>query len=690
MKKIKLISFVVICLLLFNASKIKALSTASTGVYELFIRTETNSSSTEVFKLAPSTTITLIKDTEISGNGCENNNWFEVEYNTHKGFVCSKYLTNINWENKQENQEGNQENNEPVIDLENIYKEELNKFPDSYKTKIESLHKIYPNAIFKSKNIDLSFNNFASYEYQGYAKNSLNGCPYGINIGISLLEDTSRSRDGLKSLDSWAYNPLTDTFNTNYNGGQINRWYAPSLNTVKYYLDPRNFINERNIFMFEVLTYGGDYYKESDIEKMLAGTFMYKTKVKGKENTTFAKAFIDAGKQNNISPYFLASRVVQEIGANRGSMVSGTWTGYNSAYYGYYNFYNINAAGNSTTETIKNGLAYAKSMGWNNEYSAIVGGGAFISDGYISVGQDTTYLQKFDVYGPCYGMHQYMQNIEAPVSESYKTYNGYNNAGMLDSNFVFVIPVYNNMPESTKLDDARNSNNYLRSLTINGATIEGFNYQKEEYEINVSPLITSVEIAATKASSKSNVVGTGTFNLTSTEQTKEIVVTAENGMAKTYKIKVTKDVNIPISISEILNTMIINSDGTYVSSIALNTKITDFIEKAKEVDTNALIMVKNNKDEEKESEILSTGDKVTITSGEESKTFTVVIYGDINGDGSINSADLLKIRQHLIGTISLTGEFKIAANVTKGEEVINSADLLKIRQHLIGSSLIEQ
>lgn len=686
MKKTKLILSVVICLLLFNVNKIKALSTASTGVYELFIREDTNSSSTEIFKLPASTTITLINDTGINGNGCEDSNWFEVEYNNHKGYVCSKYLSNITWDTP------NEENDttDTIIDIDAVYKEELNKFPDSYKTKIEALHNIYPNAIFKAKNVGLSFNSFATYQYQGYARGSLNGCSIGKSVGLSLIEDTTGSRDGLKSLDSWAYNPLTDTFDTSFYGGQINRWYAPSLNTVKYYVDPRNFINERNIFMFEVLTYGGDYYKESDIEKMLAGTFMYKTNVTGKANTTFAQTFIDAGKQNNISPYFLVSRVIQEIGYTRSAMATGKWTGENNAYYGYYNFYNIEAAADTTYNTIKNGLAYAKRMGWNNEYDAIIGGAAFISDGYMNVGQDTSYLQKFDIYGPCYGNHQYMQNIEAPFSESYKTYNGYSNTGMLDSNFVFVIPVYNNMPESTKLDDSRNSNNYLRDLTVNGTTIEGFNYLKEEYTINVSPLITSVEIAATKASSKSSINGTGTFNLTSTEQTKEIIVTAQNGISKTYKITVTKDTDIPISISEILNTMLINSDGVNISSIALNTKAIDFINKAKEVDANSSVTIKNSLGEEKKDEILATGDKVTITSGEESKTFSVVIYGDLTGDGLINSADLLKMRQHLIGTISLSDEFKASANVTKGEDVINSADLLKIRQHLIGSSLIEQ
>ena len=683
---------------LFNVNVVNAKSTASTGVYELYLRTLPDKNSLEKAKIPAATAIALINDTGKSGNGCDNN-WFEVKYNAHTGYVCSTYLTAINWEVEEPTIPGDAtepdsgdstESPEEIIDLEQIYLAELDKFPDSYKNKLKELHKIYPNAIFKAKNVNLDFNVFATYEYQGYSPGSLNGCWLELPKGVSLLEDLSRSRDGLKSLDSWAYNPLTDTFNTNFRGGEINRWYAPSLNTVKYYLDPRNFINEKNIFMFEQLTYSGDYYTEEHIEKLLVGTFMYKSKVTGKENTTFARAFLDAAKQNNISPYFLVPRVVQEIGSVRTTMVSGTWTEFNSEYYGYYNFYNINASGSTKAETIKNGLIYAKQMGWNNEYDAIVEGAIFLSNNYISAGQDTAYFQKFDIYGPCYGNHQYQQNIEAPYSESYKTYRGYASTNMLSNNFVFVIPIYNNMPSSTSLDDSRNSNNYLRDLTINGTTIEGFNYLKEEYTINVSPLIASVEIAASKASGKSSVQGTGPFEVKNSTQTKEIIVTAENGNKKIYKITITKDTSIPISISEILNTMLINSDGTYISSIKLDTKAIDFINKAKEVDDKAVVTITNGNNEEKHDEILATGDKVTITSGEEKKSFTVVLYGDLNGDGIINSGDLLKMRQQLIGTITLKNEFNIAANLTKADDVINSGDLLKMRQHLIGSSLIEQ
>lgn len=50
-----------------------------------------------------------------------------------------------------------------------------------------------------------------------------------------------------------------------------------------------------------------------------------------------------------------------------------------------------------------------------------------------------------------YGLynHQYMQNIQAPRSESSSTRKMYANAGTLNSAFVFKIPVYENMPNDT-------------------------------------------------------------------------------------------------------------------------------------------------------------------------------------------------------------------------------------------------
>jgi hypothetical protein len=82
---------------------------------------------------------------------------------------------------------------------------------------------------------------------------------------------------------------------------------------------------------------------------------------------------------------------------------------------------------------------------------------------------------------------------------------------------------------------------------------------------------------------------------------------------------------------------------------------------------------------------ISTGAEISYNS----ERMTVVIYGDLNGDGDIDSADLLKMRQHLLGKSKLNGAYKEAGSVTHSS-TIDSADLLRMRQHLLGTKKIEQ
>ena len=172
----------------------------------------------------------------------------------------------------------------------------------------------------------------------------------------------------------------------------------------------------------------------------------------GSTSITYAEAFMKAGEISSVSPYHLAARVIQEVSRNGSGSTSGNYGNYP----GIYNFYNIGASAGS--DPISNGLKWASTSSedekylrpWNSRYKSIVGGAIYIEKGYIGSGQDTLYLQKFDVESNYHGTywHQYMGNIQAPASESSTVYKNYSNMSMLGYSFTFVIPYYNNMPST--------------------------------------------------------------------------------------------------------------------------------------------------------------------------------------------------------------------------------------------------
>lgn len=236
-------------------------------------------------------------------------------------------------------------------------------------------------------------------------------------------------------------------------------WRCASAATVEYYMDPRNSLyDETYLFQFENLKWSDNTYTISGIEKILDGCdYLLEDKItytntKNKKVTidkTYAEVIMEAAEKAGISPYHLASRIRQEQGT--GDSASATATGTYSGYTGYYNFLNVNASGNGSSTIIKNALEYAKKQGWYTPVKAIEGGAEFLVKSYIQYGQNTLYLQKFDVDdsdGDLY-WHQYQQNVAAAKTECVDIMQSYKE---IDENlnlpFNFVIPVFEDMPET--------------------------------------------------------------------------------------------------------------------------------------------------------------------------------------------------------------------------------------------------
>ena len=280
------------------------------------------------------------------------------------------------------------------------------------------------------------------------------------------------------------------------------RWRCASEAAVSYYMDPRNSLKEDYVFQFENLSYNPDIQTRAGVETILApcnymqGTITY-VDINGNTQTigkTYIDVIMEAAAEYNVSPYHLASRIRQEIGTGNGSViVSGTYNGYT----GYYNYYNIGATG---ANQIASGLEYAKSKTWTDPEKAIKGGASFLASGYISTGQDTLYLQKFDVDdsdGSLYS-YQYMQNVSASKTEGNSVKLAYETMGMLNGSINFVVPVYENMPQEACRIPGTN-NIVTQNVQINGMQVriregKGTNYA-EIATLNTGDKLLRIEIA---------------------------------------------------------------------------------------------------------------------------------------------------------------------------------------------------
>ena len=454
--------------------------------------------------------LTILSETTDSSGA----KWYKISCGNVTGYVSAAYV--------QLTSSGSQGSSD--ADFESYMTKQ--GFPESYKPYLRKLHEQHPKWIFTAQKLGVDWNTALKEE---------------CVVGRNLVHSSALA--SWKSMEKGAYD-----FNGGYWYGLDGSWVAASKEIIMYYMDPRNFLNDTYIFMFENQSYDPSYQTESGVKTILADTFMSGsyTCPDTKKKYTYSQTFMDAAKKSGVSPYHLASRCRNEQGVNGAPQSLGTVKGYEN----YFNFFDIQAYATSTMTAAEMGCKYAKTtnptylLPWTNQYKSIVGGSIFLGTGYITKGQDTLYLQKFDMVDGGNGLyyHQYMTCVFGQANEAISLKNAYSQ-DILNSAMEFKIPVYNNMPDKLcpKPTSSGDNNNYLKSLSVSGTSISPkFDKFTASYTAKVNAEISSVTINANPLGKSAQVSGKGKVSLKTGENTVKVTCTAASGVKRTYTIKITR------------------------------------------------------------------------------------------------------------------------------------------------------
>lgn len=206
-------------------------------VSALNVRSNAGTGNNTIATLERDTSVTVLD--EVNSDGMY---WYKISFNTgsgdREGYVAKNYIKT---------------ESTAKYTTDKTFESDIAGFPESYKNRLRALHAEYPNWKFVVQNVDISWDEVIRNE---------------SIVGVNLVKKNAKS--SWKSTARGAYNWSNGT----WPGFDSNEWVAASENIIRYYMDPRNFLDSTNIFQFLNHGYTTGEQTEEGVEKMLKGTFM--------------------------------------------------------------------------------------------------------------------------------------------------------------------------------------------------------------------------------------------------------------------------------------------------------------------------------------------------------------------------------------------------------------------------------
>ena len=209
-------------------------------VSSLNVRSNAGTGNNTIATLQRDTGVTVLD--EINSEGMY---WYKIAFNDgsgdKEGYVAKNYIRT---------------ETTATYNTDKNFESEIAGFPESYKNRLRALHAEYPNWKFVVQNVDIPWDEVIRNESV---------------VGVNLVKKSAKS--SWKSTAKGAYDWNSGT----WPGFDSSEWVAASESIIRYYMDPRNFLDSTNIFQFMNHGYTTSEQTAQGVEKMLKGTFMEST-----------------------------------------------------------------------------------------------------------------------------------------------------------------------------------------------------------------------------------------------------------------------------------------------------------------------------------------------------------------------------------------------------------------------------
>ena len=464
------------------------------------------------------------------------------------------------------------------------FEEQISSFPESYKNSLRTLHSIYPNWKFYADYIDLTLDKAAELE--------------------TVRKVTDDKSVSWRTMDKGSYDWGSGTWVSVETG----RWHYASREVIKYYMDPRNFLNEQYIYTYMKQNYDPTSQNEEGVRKMVSGTFLennYSDPNDTEYGGSYVAVIMEAARQSGINPYMLAATILQEQGKGTSDLIAGP----------YYNFFNISANGDNP---VTNGINYAKGRGWDTRSKSIIEGATFSGNNYVSAGQNTYFYINYNIKDINKLWHQYATAVHNASSSGKKLERTYKD--LKSAELDFLIPVYKDMSDTASQLPERNgnlNNYYFESINAEGLTPSFDRFIHNDYSLRVSGDST----VYVKLPESAEYAGDSSYTLNSGSNYIALRVRSQSGYYSEYYIDVWAGSSCRLTVS------------TENSPVAV----------VKKGDTNG----------DGKVTLMDIANVQRHMLGLISLTGNNFVGADTNSDGKISLIDLANIQRHLLGIINL-------------------------------------